>query len=239
LKALLLAAGLGTRLRPLTQNIPKCLVPICGKPLLGYWLEMLDAAGVAPVLINLHYFAEAVRAYLEGGCFSKSIRTVYEEHLLGTAGTLLKNRGFFDQEPFMLVHADNLSRFDVKAFIASHLSRPQGCEITMLTFSTSDPKSCGIVALDRQGVVQSFHEKVPNPPGDLANGAVYIIQPSVFEFLESLGKDEIDFSTEVLPHYVGRISTFHNGVYHRDIGTLDSYRLAQIDFPKLTTPLHG
>ncbi|MFA5166928.1 MAG: nucleotidyltransferase family protein [Candidatus Omnitrophota bacterium] len=230
MKALLLAAGLGIRLRPLTDTIPKCLVPIRGKPLLGYWLEMLGNAGVAPILINLHHFADAVRAYLDTCCFSKSISTVYEERLLGTAGTLLRNRDFFGQEPLMLVHADNLSQFDVKAFICRHASRPRNCEMTMMTFRTPDPESCGIVTLDERGIVQLFHEKVPHPPGDLANGAVYILEPSVFGFLERLGKETIDFSTEVLPHYMGRIFTFSNNTYHRDIGTLESYEAANREY---------
>lgn len=223
MKALLLAAGLGTRLRPLTDTVPKCLVPINGRPLLDYWLEMLSNAGVGPLLVNTHYFADAVKEHLNASGFAQNISVVYEEKLLGTAGTLLKNRVFFDNEPVMLVHADNLSKFDVNTFIQTHYKRPEECEITMMTFNTPTPKSCGIVELDVHGIVQAFHEKVENPPGNLANGAVYIIEPSVFEFLEKLNKDEIDFSTEVLPSYIGRIITFNNDVYHRDIGTIESY----------------
>lgn len=230
MKALLLAAGLGTRLRPLTNAIPKCLVPIQGKPLLGHWLKMLVRSGVTPLLVNLHYFPDAVREYLAGSDFSSHVTTVYEKHLLGTAGTLLKNREFFGAGPVMLVHADNLSRFDVGAYIQSHLNRPAGCEITMMTFVADDPESCGIVELDERGVVRAFHEKVSNPPGKLANGAVYILEPSVFEFLAGLGKDVIDFSTEVLPHYMGRIFTFQNNVYHRDIGTMESFEKAVKEF---------
>ena len=226
MKALLLAAGLGTRLRPLTDTIPKCLVPIHGKPLLGYWLEMLTAAGVQPILINLHYFADTVREYLHSSGFTEHISTVYEEDLLGTAGTLLKNRDFFGNEPVMLVHADNLSKFDVHTFVQAHHDRPSGCEITMMTFTTPTPESCGIVEHNVQGVVMAFHEKVMNPPSKLANGAVYIVEPSIFNFLATLGKDVIDFSTEVLPHYMGRIFTYHNNVYHRDIGTMESYEAA-------------
>lgn len=229
MRALLLAAGTGTRLRPLTDTIPKCLVPIHGKPLLGYWLSMLHDAGVHPILVNLHYLADMVRAYIENSGFRQIVSTVYEENLLGTAGTLLRNRAFFGRDPLMLVHADNLSRFDVHAFVESHRTRPPGCEITMMTFRTPTPESCGIVELDERGVVKAFHEKVPEPPGNLANGAVYILEPSIFRFLERLGKEAIDFSTEVLPHYVGRIFTFHNDVYHRDIGTMESYEAANRD----------
>lgn len=230
MKALLLAAGLGTRLRPLTDSIPKCLVEIHGRPLLDYWLEMLTVAGVGPLLVNLHYFADAVRDYIADSEYRSQVVTVYEENLLGTAGTLLKNRSFFNYETLMLVHADNLSRFDVRAFLARHAARPTGCEITMLTFSTDAPSSCGILELDTNGVVQAFHEKVANPPGNLANGAVYILEPTIFEFIESLDKEEIDFSTEVLPKYLGRIYTFHNNIYHRDIGTLKSYEAAMREY---------
>ena len=227
MKALLLAAGLGTRLRPVTNTIPKCLVPIEGRPLLEYWLRLLTQAGVHPILVNLHYFADKVEDYVKNSAYQRFVETVYEKDLLGTAGTVLKNRAFFGSEPFMLVHADNLSCFDVQAFIARHEARPAGCEMTMMTYVTPTPETCGIVELSENGVVVAFHEKVTSPPGNLANGAVYILEPSVFDFLEGLGKSVIDLSTEVLPHYIGRINTFHNDVYHRDIGTIESYDAAK------------
>lgn len=231
MRALLLAAGYGTRLRPLTDTVPKCLVPIHGRPLLGYWLEQLVTAGVSPLLINLHYLPEKVRDFIAESEYRDHVTLVYEEDMLGTAGTLLKNRHFFCGEPLMLIHADNLSRFDVGAFIERHRMRPASCEITMMTFATPTPESCGIVELDGGGVVQAFHEKVANPPGNLANGAVYIIEPTVFAFLEGLKKEVIDLSTEVLPKFLGKIYTFHNDVYHRDIGTIESYQKANEDFP--------
>ncbi|MBF0504237.1 MAG: nucleotidyltransferase family protein [Candidatus Omnitrophica bacterium] len=230
MKALLLAAGLGIRLRPVTDNIPKCLVPIQGRPLLAYWLRLLIEGGCQPLLVNTHYFADKVEGYINGSEYRSCVKTVYEGELLGTGGTVLKNRSFFGCDPFMLIHADNLSQFDVRAFIARHEARPAGCAITMMTFATPTPESCGVVELDDQGVVQAFHEKVKNPPGNLANGAVYILEGSVFDFLESLNKSKIDFSTEVLPYYLGKIYTFHNDVYHRDIGTLESYILAEKEF---------
>ena len=100
----------------------------------------------------------------------------------------------------------------------------------MMTFETDDPKSCGSVEEDARGVVRAFHEKVLNPPGNHANAAVYIFESSVIDFLETLGKDVIDISTEVIPHYVGRICSFHNTDYHRDIGTLESLAKAEREF---------
>ena len=231
MRALLLAAGLGTRLRPITNSVPKCLVEINGRPLLDYWIELLSVGGIFDILINLHYMPEAVRSYIKSCPYPVNIATVHEERLLGTGGTILKNRSFFQDKPFMVIHADNLSLFNPSEFKASHERRPARTEITMMTFNAPDPKSCGIVEVNTEGIVNAFHEKVENPPGDLANAAVYILEPSVIEFLASLQKEIIDFSTKVLPHYIDRINTFHNGIYHRDIGTADSLSTAQLEYP--------
>ncbi len=231
MRALLLAAGIGTRLRPMTYSVPKCLVEINGRPLLDYWIELLSKGGIVDILINLHYLPNAVRSFLNSRKYPVNITTVYEENLLGTGGTLLKNREFFQGESAMLVHADNLSRFDVHDFIQKYEGREKGIEITMITFRTDVPETCGIVELDERGIVRAFHEKVKNPPGNLASGAVYIVSPVIMDFLAGLGKEVIDFSTEVLPHFIGRINTFHNHIYHRDIGTVESVLIAQHEYP--------
>jgi mannose-1-phosphate guanylyltransferase len=227
MKALLLAAGLGTRLRPLTLEIPKCLVPINGKPLLEYWLDMVFDSGIPSAMINLHYLSDKVVEFIEQSPHRSKIEMVFEETLLGTGGTLLKNRAFFDGGPVLLVHADNYSIFNLADFWNAHISRPKHCDITMMTFKTDTPESCGILELDQDNVVTGFHEKVSHPPGNIANGAVYILDPSVIDFLDHLGRQTIDFSTEVLPHYIGKIFTFPNNQYHRDIGTMESYQKAQ------------
>ena len=232
MKALLLGAGLGTRLRPITNTIQKCLVPIHDKPLLEYWLDNLTRVGVDDFLINTHYLHEQVESYVKSSIYKDKITLVYEEKLLNTGGTLLHNKSFFENEAFLLVHADNLSFCDFEGFLGSHKNRPSGCEITMMLFKTDFPSSCGIVELDKQSIVQEFHEKVQNPPSNLANGAVYICEPSIFNFLESLDKDDIDFSNDVLPKYLGKINTYLNDVYHRDIGTPESYSLAQKEIEK-------
>ena len=232
MKALLLCAGVGARLRPVTSLVPKCLVPINGKPLLEYWLENLSAVGIEEFLINTHYLHEQVEEYVKNSKYRDKITLIYEEKLLNTGGTLLANREFFDDEAFMLVHADNLSFCDFKEFIESHEKRNSLCEITMMLFKSDNPSSCGIVEL-KDNIVTQFHEKVDNPPSDLANGAVYICEVSLFEFLESLNKKDIDFSNDVLPKFMGRINTYLNSVYHRDIGTPQSYALSQIEILKL------
>lgn len=230
MRALLLAAGLGTRLRPLTDSVPKCLVPIRGRPLLDYWLSMLFAGGIERALVNTHHLAERVRQFIDVSPWRNRVVLAHEPQLLGTAGTILRNREFFANQSFMVIHADNLSVFDVEAFFAHHRSRPQGTAITMMTFDTDVPESCGIVVIDQRGVVQEMHEKVARPPGRRANAAVYIMEPDVIEFIASLGRPVVDISTEVLPHFMGRIHSFHNAHYHRDIGSYESLHRAESEF---------
>jgi len=230
MKAVLLAAGLGTRLRPFTETIPKCLIPIQGKPLMQYWLDLLLPEPIDQILINTHYLPEAVHGFVENSHWGQALKMVHEEALLGTGGTVLKNREFLQDGPFLLAHADNLTRFDVAAFIKTHQQRQPDVDITLMTFDTDTPQSCGIIEQDEQGRVLAFHEKVTNPPGRRANAAVYMMEPSVIQFLASLGKEVIDLSTEVLPHYVGRMQTFHNADYHRDIGTPESLKKAELEF---------
>ncbi len=230
MRALLLAAGFGTRLRPITNTVPKCMVPIHGKPLLGYWLDLLLNDGVDRILINTHYLPESVCSFVAASPWAQSTNLVHEDHLLGTGGTVLKNRSFAAGRALMVVHADNLTRFKPSKFIAAHANRSAGTEMTMMTFDTDAPQTCGIVELNPQGVVQVIHEKVSNPPGSRANAAVYIFEPAVIDFIASLGKEVCDISTEVLPYFLGKIQTFHNTDYHRDIGNLESLALAEQEF---------
>lgn len=228
MKALLLSAGLGTRLRPITNHIPKCLVPINGKPLLQYWLENLSKVGINEFLINTSYLSEQVEEFVAHSEYKNNITISYEKKLLNTGGTLLKNKSFFDDKPFMLVHADNLSFCDFNNFINSHKNRNKKCEITMMLFESNNPSSCGIVEVNNN-IVEKFYEKIKNPPSNLANGAVYICEPSIFEYLEKLDMTYIDFSNDVLVNYMGKINTFFNDVYHKDIGTLRDYAISQVD----------
>lgn len=229
LSAFLLAAGFGTRLGPLTNDWPKCLMPVRGYPLLGYWLNALIENGITNISVNTHFMSNKVADFIVGNHFSRLVKLVHEGKLLGTAGTLRANSGDLRGSAVMLIHADNWCQCDLASFIDFHKnSRPNNCCITMMTFVTQSPQSCGIVEINDNNVVVAFHEKVSNPPGNIANAAVYIIEPEVIEFIES--NIEInDFSTEVLPKYIGRIATWRNNGIHRDIGTPDELLAAQKD----------
>ena len=131
------------RLRPLTDSIPKCLLPIDGVPLLGIWFDKLVAAGVSEVLINTHWLADQVTEYVNKYAPSELRVTVsYEQELLGSAGTLVANRDFFGSEPFFIIYGDNLSDVDLADLYASHLQhRPV---LTLSTFEAEFPERCGV-----------------------------------------------------------------------------------------------
>jgi mannose-1-phosphate guanylyltransferase len=235
-QALLLAAGRGTRLRPLTDILPKCLAPICGRPLLGYWLSALAESRFEKILVNLHHHADLVRRYVENGPFAGKVELVAEKELLGTGGTLFANRQRFDRAPILVAHADNLSLFDPVELLAHHARRPPGCVMTAMTFETDDPQSCGIVETDDRGVIIGFHEKVASPPGRLANAAVYVFEPTIFDELAAVGSPFIDISTEIIPCMMGRAYTFENTLLHRDVGTMKSLATAQSELQLHISP---
>jgi mannose-1-phosphate guanylyltransferase len=229
-RVLLLAAGVGSRLLQFTATTPKCLIKINDRPLLDYWLELLFDAGIERILINTHYLSEQVNAHVKASRWAPKIDLVYEAELLGTGGTVLANREWFQDQPFILAHADNLTDFNVAGLIAAHRARPAGHLMTMLGFRTDDPRSCGILELDDRQTVVAFHEKVDNPPGNLANGAVYVFEPDIIDIIAARGTPVVDLSTEIIPMFVGRILCVETNGYHRDIGNPESLRRACDEF---------
>ena len=128
-----------------------------------------------------------------------------------------------------MAHADNWCHANMNDFLRFHQDeRPSGSVITMMTFDSPRPETCGIVLTDKNGVVQEFFEKVEAPPGNKANGAVYLIEPEVIEWIKE-NPGVKDFSCDVLPNFIGRTATWHNTQIHRDIGTPRSLLEAQSD----------
>ena len=177
-------------------------------------------------LINTHHLSDQVETYIEGSPYSDKVTLVLEEKLLGTAGTLIANLSFFEGRDGLLVHADNYCLANFDDFIQAHRKRPPYCLMTMMTFRSETPETCGIVELDAEGVVVGFHEKVANPPGNLANGAVYILSRELINMLATDLYEVSDFSTEVLQHLVGKIYTYETQEYFIDIGSPEAYRNA-------------
>lgn len=229
MKALLLAAGAGSRLQPLTNFIPKCLVPVGGVPLLEIWLELLTSTGIDRILINTCYMADKVEKYIASSKYANRILVMRENELLGTAGSVRAYREWIGDQDVLIAHADNLSLCDYRDFISAHANRPQGSICTMMTFLTDKPESCGIVTVNKDGGITNYQEKSPAACGNLANAAVYMASPEFCDIVAQLNVEDI--GKDVIPTVYERMSTFHNRVYHRDIGTLESFALAQIEWP--------
>jgi NDP-sugar pyrophosphorylase family protein len=231
-KVLLLAGGLGTRLRPLTDTTPKCLVPIAGKPLLDYWFDRFEQAGVRDVRINTHHLPEPVRDYISlanrAGTFRVS--ETYEPALLGSAGTVTNNRAWADgAETVLIVYADNLSDVDLSSFLDAH--RLHKKPFTMMLFRTPYPDKCGIAELDASGTIVNFVEKPKHPKSDLANGGIYALTPDAYREIADMRKFDLGF--DVLPAFVGRMHGWRWDGYHRDIGNFESLRQAEQDAPRV------
>ena len=223
MKALLLAGGFGKRLRPITEKIPKCLVPIQRRPLLDYWVYNLAKSNFNAFLVNTHYLPDEVRSFVSHHPLKEKIKLVHEDKLLGTAGTLRHNINYLNGEDILMAHADNYCTADFKEFIHHHNKRPKGCLITMMTFITENPESCGIVKLDIHGVVQKFYEKDTSPRGNLANGAIYILSKEFLAIYAEDFKTAVDFSLDVIPNLLGKIYTYHTSAKIVDIGSLKTY----------------
>ena len=232
MKAFLLAAGLGTRLRPLTDTTPKCLLEIGGRPLLELWLGSLARAGVDEVLVNLHHLPDEVRGHVARRSGPPSVTTVFEPELLGSAGTLVANRDWVAGEDiFLACYADNLTDFDLRKLVTP-LSGGTALA-TVAVFRAPDPRSCGIVEVDDKGVMVGFVEKPAEPRGDLANAGMYAFRPGVID--EVAGPPPRDIGYDLMPLLVGRAQTVVVDGYLRDIGTIGAYQAAQHEW-QLRTP---
>lgn len=231
-KVLLMAAGLGTRLRPLTDQVPKCLIPVAGKPLLDYWLDRFASAQISDVLINTHHLREAVQSYIErvNGEHRENhflrVTEAFEPALLGSAGTVHANRAFADDaETILIVYADNFSGIDLGALLAFHDSHLD--PITMVLFRTAVPDRCGIAEVDDSMRIVSFIEKPTAPRSNLANAGIYAVRAAAFR--EMADMNAFDLAFDVLPKFVGRMSGWEWQGYHQDIGTLESLAQAEKD----------
>lgn len=227
MKAFLLAAGLGTRLRPITNTTPKCMLVIDGRPLLDIWLDAFETAGVDEVLVNLHHLPEVVSRHLAARTAPPSVRTVFEPELLGSAGTLLANRAWVEDEEFFLAcNADNLTDFHLRSLIDAHSEH--GPIATLAVFHSEHPTAGGVVELDASGRIIGFAEKPSEPVSDLVNAGIYAFHPSV---LDEIKNAPADIGYDLLPGLVDRARAVLVEGYFRDVGTADAYRRAREEWP--------
>lgn len=246
MKAYLLAAGRGERLRPLTDVTPKCLLPLEGEPLLGRWLRACRRHGIEEVLLNTHHLAEEVRRYAEGPArdYGVGIRLFHETTLLGSAGTVRAARDFVvGEESFFIIYADNLTDADLGGMAAWHAAHD--ATMTVGLFRAPRPDRCGVAVLDGAGRVIAFEEKPARPRSPWASAGLYVARTGLFEFLDeawaATGEDPsrmhgtrpagtlFDFAFDILPR-LALAGELHGYLLQErliDVGTPESYAAAQ------------
>lgn len=230
MKAFLLAAGVGSRLRPVTDTIPKCMVDIAGQPLLDIWLDAFAGADVDEIVLNLHHLPDVVCSHLAARTAPPAVRTFFEPVLLGSAGTLAANRDWVqDEEFFLACYADNLTDFDLRSLIDNH--REHGAIATVAVFHSTCPSAGGVVEVDAAGRIIGFTEKPSQPVSDLTNAGMYAFNPSVLDEIDAMPPNDIGY--DLLPRLVGRARAVPIEGYFRDIGTADAYRQARKEWPVL------
>jgi NDP-sugar pyrophosphorylase family protein len=183
MKGLILAAGEGQRLRPLTLTRPKPMLPIAGRPLLEHIVTLLRHHGVTELAINLHYKPESIISYFGSGeRWGVRILYSYERQLLGSAGAAKKLAWFFD-DTFVVFYGDLFTKLNLRRLVDFHRSR--GAPATVALYEVPNPTACGIVDLDAKGRIRRFVEK-PAPEevfSNLANAGVYVLEPHVLDFV--------------------------------------------------------
>lgn len=230
MKAFLLAAGLGTRLRPLTDKTPKCLVEICGKPLLGWWIDLFQIHNVDSILINLHHLPEQVIAFIKTYNSKIQFEYFYEKELLGSGGTLRENKNFVkDESSFFICYADNLTDYNLTKFLNFHKSKESDFSISL--FRTDQPTAKGIALLNDNDIIIDFEEKPKIPKSDFANAGIYIATPKILDLIPDYKLTDIGF--HLLPKLVGKMTGWKTNDYLIDIGTHQDLRRAETQWPKI------
>lgn len=234
MKALILAAGLGTRLLPLTENTPKPLLNIQGIPHLSYVLKYVQNFGVSEFVINTHYLSEQVESFCkfyEQENPGISITITHEELLLGSAGTLRKCAGLFsDDENILIVYADVLTSADLKEMNIAHVE--SGASVTILCTEENDISGKGVIECDSSGIVTAFYEKPPHgvTESKYVNSGIYIIRADVLPIIQEMNAPTLDFGHDVFPNFLSRgirMGIYKTDGYVLDIGSHANYKIAQ------------
>ena len=225
MRAMVLAAGLGTRLRPLTYEITKPMVPVLDRPVMAHIVDLLDEHGFEEVIANLHYFPDSIREY-----FGERLSYRFEEELLGTAGGVRGCAEFFGGEPFLVISGDALTDIDLRAFAARH--RQSGGVATLAVKQVADTREYGVVLHDRDGRITGFQEK-PAPEealSSLGNCGIYMFEASIFDYFPA--RPFVDWAQDVFPVLLENDVPFHIHEireYWNDVGSLSELRQGTFD----------
>jgi len=227
MRALILAAGKGERLKPLTNKIPKCLVKIKGTPLLEIILKKIEKTKIKEIFINTYYLEDKVIKFLSSYRGSLKINVLKENNLKGTGGTLVDNLKFFEGQDLLVLHADNFFLESLKTFLNAHEKRKKNMSLTLISFLTDDPKNCGICEINSENIVTNIIEKKKNQTKKVANGAIYFFSKKSLMELKKMKTSTIkDIVLDILPNFYGKIFNYTSKKFFIDIGLKKNYSKA-------------
>ena len=225
MRAMVLAAGLGTRLRPLTYEITKPMVPVLDRPVMEHIVELLERHGFEETIANLHYFPETISDY-----FGDRLSYRVEEELLGTAGGVRACADFFGEDSFLVISGDALTDIDLGALATRH--RESGGVATLAVKKVPDTREYGVVLHDREGRITGFQEK-PEPDealSDLGNCGIYVFSPQIFDYFPD--RPFADWAQDIFPVLLENGVPFHIHEvreYWNDVGSLSELRQGTFD----------
>jgi mannose-1-phosphate guanylyltransferase / phosphomannomutase len=231
MRAVLMAGGSGTRLRPLTCDLPKPMVPILNRPIAEHIINLLKRHNIYEVIATLHYLPDALRDYFQDGSdFGVQMTyAVEEDQPLGTAGCV-KNIAELLDETFLVISGDSITDFDLTAAIQFH--KQQKSKATLILTRVPNPIEFGVVITDKDGRINRFLEKPSTSEifSDTVNTGTYILEPEVLEYLPA--NTECDFSKDLFPLLLAKDEPMYGYIaqgYWCDVGHLDAYRESQYD----------
>ena len=231
--ALIMAAGYGTRLEPLTFAVPKPMVPIVNKPTMQHNLELLSRFGIKNVVCNIHYFPEQIENFFyDGEKFGVSLSYSYEEDLLGTAGGVRKmgREVCRINDTFLVLSSDALTDIDINDLVEYHKSRKAVATIALA--KVNDPSQFGVVVLDNKGFVKRFQEKPKKEDAlsNLINTGIYVLEAKV---LDLIPKDMFYyFGHDIFPRMIEKrkkLLGYKINGYWSDVGGITAYKQANQD----------
>jgi len=228
MKAVVLVGGEGTRLRPLTERVPKPLLPLVDRPILGHLLDHLVAHGVREVIMSSPYLEETFHPFIEARGGEPAITWVTEREALGTGGAIVSVLPHLGEQPFLALNGDILTDLDLTAMLANHLERSAAATIAL--HHVEDARAFGLVAADPTGRITEFREKPPDPvPGEV-NAGTYVLEPSALRAWPA--ETALSIETEIFPALIGSgaaVFGFETDAFWLDLGTPEQYLRAHVD----------
>ncbi len=231
LKAMVLAAGVGSRLDPLTTEVAKPLVPVANIPVMEHILNLLKQHGFADICANLHYLPEKIEEYFgDGSNLGVSLSFHREEKLSGDAGGVRACRKFFGDGTFIVLSGDVLTDVNLTAIVEQHKKKKALASIALK--AVDDVSHFGVALLSKEGFITGFQEK-PQPNealSDLVSTGIYILEPEIFNFIPEAG--EYGFGRQLFPRLIEKgfpILGVQCHDYWSDVGTIEQYRRSNFD----------